>query len=59
MVGWAAVGAVGDQFEYMGGVIVGDPAVVSWDHDRLDVFVIGTDGALYHKAGTDPRGNLR
>jgi hypothetical protein len=38
------------EFEFMDGVIVGDPTVASWDHDRLDVFVIGTDGALYHKA---------
>ena len=37
-------------FEYMGGVILGDPTVSSWDHDRLDVFVIGTDEGLYHKA---------
>jgi hypothetical protein len=33
-----------------GGPILGNPVAVSWDHDRLDVFVIGgTDGALYHK----------
>jgi hypothetical protein len=33
-----------------GGPIRGNPVVVSWDHDRLDIFVVGsTDGALYHK----------
>lgn len=26
------------------------PAAVSWDHDRLDIFEVGTDRALYHKA---------
>jgi hypothetical protein len=25
-------------------------AVAEWDHDRLDVFGIGTDRAMYHKA---------
>jgi len=33
----------------MGGVCVGDPRVVSWGANRLDVFVIGTDRALHHK----------
>ena len=37
-------------YDDLGGVIVGNPAVVSWAHDRLDAFVIGTDRALYHKA---------
>src|SRR5947209_1309930 len=32
-----------------GVTIRGNPQVVSWDHDRLDVFVVGSDGALYHK----------
>ena len=25
------------------------PTVVSWGSDRLDVFLLGTDSALYHK----------
>ena len=29
--------------------IRGNPVAVSWDHDRLDIFVVGTNGALYHK----------
>ena len=32
-----------------GVTIRGNPKVVSWGHDRLDIFVVGTDGALYHK----------
>lgn len=39
-------------YDYLGGTIVGNPAVASWAHDRLDVFVVGGDGALYHKAWT-------
>jgi Repeat of unknown function (DUF346) len=30
-------------------VCVGSPVAVSWGADRLDIFVVGTDGALYHK----------
>jgi hypothetical protein len=26
-----------------------DPAVISWGDSRLDIFVVGTDRALYHK----------
>ena len=33
----------------MGGVCSGPPAVVCWGPNRLDVFVVGTDSALYHK----------
>ena len=33
----------------MGGVCVGAPRVCSWGPNRLDVFVVGTDSALYHK----------
>lgn len=32
-----------------GVTVRGNPRVVSWDHDRLDIFVVGSDGALYHK----------
>jgi hypothetical protein len=41
--------SAGAHFDDLGGVCRNDPAVASWGHDRLDVFVIGTDGALYHK----------
>lgn len=37
-------------YDNLGGTILGNPAVVSWAHDRLDIFVIGTDQGLYHKA---------
>ena len=36
-------------WEPLGGVIVGDPLVTSWGTGRLDVFVIGTDGLLWHR----------
>ena len=39
-------------YDNLGGSCLGNPAVVSWGHDRLDVFVVGTDRALYHKAWT-------
>ena len=35
--------------KHMGGICVGDPRIVSWGANRLDVFVLGTDRALYHK----------
>lgn len=34
---------------YLGGVGTSAPAVVSWGPGRLDVFVRGTTGSLYHK----------
>ena len=33
----------------MGGVCTSAPEVVAWGPNRLDVFVTGTDSALYHK----------
>jgi hypothetical protein len=36
-------------WDRLGGVVSGDPAVCSWGANRLDVFVLGTDGALYRK----------
>ena len=33
----------------MGGICSTSPKVVSWASGRLDVFVTGTDSALYHK----------
>ena len=33
----------------MGGVCVGEVEAVSWGPNRLDLFVTGTDSALYHK----------
>jgi hypothetical protein len=34
----------------LGGNIAAAPAVTSWGENRIDVFVQGTDGAVYHKA---------
>ena len=36
-------------YEDMGGTILGQPKVVAWGPNRLDVFVVGTNTALYHK----------
>ena len=33
----------------VGGVLASGPAVASWAPNRLDVFVHGTDGAIWHK----------
>ena len=34
----------------LGWLLQSPPAVVSWGADRLDIFVIGSDDGLYHKA---------
>ncbi|MDD7942985.1 hypothetical protein PHK61_31740, partial [Actinomycetospora lutea] len=36
-------------WESLGGVLTSEPAAVSWRSDRIDVFVRGTDNALWHK----------
>ncbi len=36
-------------WESLGGIIESPPVVVSWGPDRLDIFAIGTDQALYHR----------
>ena len=33
----------------MGGICASEPAAVAWGPNRLDVFVLGTDQAVYHK----------
>jgi len=37
------------NYESLGGVLTSGPAAASWAAGRLDVFVVGTDRALYHK----------
>lgn len=37
------------RWEDLGGVLSSSPAVASWQPNRLDVFVRGTDNAMYHK----------
>ena len=37
------------DWESLGGVLTSQPGVSSWSEDRLDVFVRGTDSALWHK----------
>lgn len=36
-------------WESLGGVLDSSPAVASWAPNRLDLFVVGTDSALWHK----------
>ncbi|KAF2813887.1 fucose-specific lectin [Mytilinidion resinicola] len=42
----------------LGGVFTSPPAIVSWGPNRLDVFAIGSDGAMWRKAwgGNNPTG---
>jgi hypothetical protein len=42
MVSWGG-------WESLGGTVVSPPATVSWGPDRLDVFALGTDHALWHR----------
>jgi hypothetical protein len=39
------------DWESLGGYCILGPSVSSWDHDRLDTFVVGPDNAMYHKSG--------
>lgn len=36
-------------WESLGGTLTSAPAAVSWGPNRIDVFVKGTDNALWHK----------
>jgi len=40
---------VWSDWEDLGGILVSEPGVSSWAPGRLDVFVRGTDNALWHK----------
>ena len=37
-------------WESLGGVLTSPPKVVTWGRDRLDVFAVGTDSALWHRS---------
>ena len=37
------------DWESLGGVLTSEPVAVAWGENRLDVFVRGTDNALWHK----------
>jgi hypothetical protein len=37
------------NWQSLGGILTSDPATVSWGDSRIDVFVRGTDNALWHK----------
>ena len=38
------------DWERLGGVFTSPPAVVAWGNNRLDIFGLGIDGAMYYKA---------
>ena len=38
------------DWERLGGIFTSPPAVASWGQNRLDIFGLGGDGAMYHKA---------
>lgn len=40
------------DWESLGGVFTSGPTVVAWGLNRLDVFGVGTDNAVYHMAWT-------
>ena len=46
----AAVRACGRGWESLGGVLTSAPRAVSWGPNRLDTFVRGTDGAMWHQS---------
>ena len=39
-------------WEWLGGIFTSPPAVTSWGSDRLDIFGLGQDGSMFHKAWT-------
>jgi hypothetical protein len=45
-----------DGWEPLGGRCTSPLAVASWGPDRLDIFGIGTDNAMYHRAWEGPAG---
>ena len=44
----------GGAFARLGGAVKFGPSAVSWGGSRLDVFAIGTNGALYHRSAARP-----
>jgi hypothetical protein len=42
---WEALGLAGGRFS-----LVSAPAAALWGANRLDVFAVGEDGQMYHKA---------
>lgn len=47
---WDSADGWTQPWESLGGIFTSDPAVASWSSDRLDVFGMGSDYALYHRA---------
>ena len=56
VVGRSTWGPSVTGYEYLGGICMSPPEVVAWGTDRLDVFVLGTDNAVYHKWWDGDRG---
>ncbi len=36
-------------WESLGGIVTSPPSAVSWGPNRLDIFAVGTDSAMYHR----------
>ena len=49
VVGRLGLGPVGHRLRTDGRHLLGDPEAVAWGRNRLDIFVVGTDHAVYHK----------
>ena len=49
MVGRQLLGPSVTGWESLGGILTSEPVAVAWGENRLDVFVRGTDTALWHK----------
>ena len=47
---WAAINPSGLNWEALGGKFTSPPTVVAWGPNRLDIFGLGTDRQMYHKA---------
>jgi hypothetical protein len=44
-------GAIWKPYASLGGVLNSDPGAISWSPFRIDVFVRGADGQLWHRYG--------
>ena len=49
---WLRSANPGAGYQTLGGQIQYGPAAVSWGGDRLDLFVVGMNGNLFHRAGS-------
>lgn len=47
---WDALNGWQEEWESLEGAFTSDPVVASWSQDRLDIFGVGDDYAMYHKS---------